>query len=93
MKGLATMATALFGATSISSHNARLFDPRMHMTLDELRALPGGVVDAPVPSHDADEALERKEAKRARRAARLGDVPVVINRKVKPKRKARKNVG
>lgn len=86
---LGSMVRAALATTSIASHEARIahtpHDPRMHMTIDELRALPGGVVEQPDTT--------RQDAKRARRAARLGDVPVVINRRApvpaKPKRKSR----
>lgn len=92
---LGAMTRAALATTSIASHEARLQtatydDPRMHMTIDELRALPGGVVEPIVePVRDA------QDAKRARRAARMGTVPVVINRRApdpvpaKPKRKSR----
>lgn len=102
---LGAMTRAAMATTSIASHEARIAhqqrhdDPRMHMTIDELRALPGGHLDGDVePDYKAgaEGALERRNAKAARRAARLGNVPVVINRKppapVKPKRKSRAKV-
>lgn len=115
---LAAMTRAAMATTSIASHEARIAhmaqptmmdDPRMHMTIDELRALPGGHLDGdaePVfdPLVDGDGTgnvtgllapSHGNAAKRARRAARMGDVPVVINRRApdpvpaKPKRKSR----
>lgn len=89
---LGAMTRAAMATTSIASHEARLsrlmHDPRMHMTLDELRALPGGHLDGDDEPVFTDRSAAN--AKAARRAARLGDVPVIINRKpVKPKRKSR----
>lgn len=99
---LGAMTRAALATTSIASHEARIAhmsqptmmdDPRMHMTLDELRALPGGHLDGDAEPVFVDRSAA--EAKRARRAARLGNVPVVINRRApdpvpaKPKRKSR----
>lgn len=99
---LGAMTRAAMATTSIASHEARLAhmsqptmmdDPRMHMTIDELRALPGGHLDGDDEPAFVDRSAA--DAKRARRAARLGNVPVVINRRapdpvpVKPKRKSR----
>lgn len=104
---LGALKRAAMATTSIATHEARLNmspvydDPRMHMTIDELRALQakdpltygdgtdqetGLLVSSPTNSG-------AQLAKRARRAARMGTVPVVINRRppepVKPKRKSR----
>lgn len=100
---LGAMSRVAMSTTSIASHEARLAhmsrptvmdDPRMHMTIDELRALPGGHLDGGTEPVFVDRSAA--EAKRARRAARLGNVPVVINRRApepvapaKPKRKSR----
>ncbi len=91
------MKRAALASTSIATHEARIArmdNPHMHMTLDELRALPGGHLDGDAEPVFVDRSAA--EAKRARRAARMGTVPVVINRRApdpvaptKPKRKSR----
>lgn len=93
---LAALTRAAMATTSIMTHEARIAqqmpdDPRMHMTIDELRALQEGdgtdkVTGLLAPTTNSG----GQDAKRARRAARMGTVPVVINRKpTKPKRKSR----
>lgn len=97
---LGSLVRAAMATTSIATHEARIahsIDRRMQMTIDELRALPGGIADIG-PDERRFAVMEQpdtnhQDAKRARRAARLGDVPVIINRRpvapVKPKRARR----
>ena len=91
---LGAMSRAAMSTTSIANHEARVArssqptisdDPRLHMTIDELRATMPAGGEPYRPDRSA------AEAKRLRRAARYGDVPVVINRRAptKKKRKSR----